>query len=184
MVIVYHGQKIGINGRSSDTIDTACHRSTNVILDAEFFKSIKNGGFFVIGNGRNRHHVIYVNDLIEGLVRAAESGDAPGEVFVLSGKDAPTTSEMAAIIATHFGRRLPRFHAPMAPFMIAATVIEGVLRPLGIQPPLHRRRMDFFRKSYTFSGKKAAAALGFVPSTSFREGAAQTAEWYAEAGEL
>jgi len=51
---------------------------------------------------------------------------------------------------------------------------------MGIQPPLHRRRMDFFKKSYLFSMDKSRTKLGFTPKYSFREGVVETAEWYTE----
>jgi len=68
--------------------------------------------------------------------------------------------------------------------MIAATVLEKILRPLGVQPPLHRRRMDFFRKSFSFNISKARGRIGFSPRVGFREGIAETAKWYFDKGLL
>jgi nucleoside-diphosphate-sugar epimerase len=67
---------------------------------------------------------------------------------------------------------------PLWPFAVAATVLETVLRPLRIQPPLHPRRLDFFRKSLTFSTAKATTLLGFRAEINFRAGAIETARWY------
>ena len=55
------------------------------------------------------------------------------------------------------------------------------LRPLGIQPPLHRRRMDFFRKSFAFALDEAFE-LGFKPRVPLDEGMRATARWYRERG--
>ena len=54
----------------------------------------------------------------------------------------------------------------------------------GIQPPLHRRRLDFFRKTFVFSTDKAQSLLGFVPKVNFAEGARETAAWYRDHGYL
>jgi len=62
-------------------------------------------------------------------------------------------------------------------------VLEGVLRPLGVQPPLHRRRMDFFRKSFGFSLEEARR-LGYQPRIGLEEGMRATARWYLERGLL
>ena len=70
----------------------------------------------------------------------------------------------------------------MLPFLAAAVLFEKTLGPLGIQPPLHRRRLDFFRKSFFFSQEKVSTVLGFSPKTNFRQGVAQTAAWYKENG--
>ncbi len=56
-----------------------------------------------------------------------------------------------------------------------------LLRPLGIQPPLHRRRMDFFRKSFSFSLQEAST-LGYTPKVALEEGMRATGRWYADHG--
>jgi nucleoside-diphosphate-sugar epimerase len=72
----------------------------------------------------------------------------------------------------------------MWPFLAAAAVLERTLRPLRIHPPLHRRRLDFFRRSFVFSTLKAQQLLGFTPEIDFKSGAADTARWYRSRGLL
>lgn len=150
----------------------------------KLFKAIKKNVFFVIGKGDNKHQLIYVDDLIDGMYLAATDPQAVGQVFVLAGREVLTTREMVDTVADCLGARIPRLHAPMQPFLAAAVVFEKTLGPLGIQPPLHRRRLDFFRKSFFFSQEKANIILGFSPKTDFREGVARTAAWYRENGLL
>ncbi len=150
----------------------------------KLFKAIKKRVFFIIGDGKNIHHLIYIDDLIDGLFLAAELEEAKGKVFVLAGKDTATTNEMAEIIAKHLDVKLPPFHAPLSLFMLAATILELTLRPLGIQPPLHRRRMDFFRKSFSFSRDAALRTLNFDPKVSFSDGVGKTIKWYETQGLL
>jgi nucleoside-diphosphate-sugar epimerase len=59
--------------------------------------------------------------------------------------------------------------------------MEGALRPLGVQPPLHPRRLDFFRKSFAFSLEEATA-FGYKPSVGLDEGMQATARWYRDRG--
>jgi nucleoside-diphosphate-sugar epimerase len=150
----------------------------------KLFNGIKKNVFFVIGSGNNLHHLIYVDDLIKGFFLAAENEKELGQVFVLSGKNPITTGEMVKTIADELGVSLPKVRLPLMPFLLAATVMEATLRPLGIQPPLHRRRMDFFRKSFNFSPKKSREILGFEPDYSFRQGVTQTIKWYEAHGLL
>jgi nucleoside-diphosphate-sugar epimerase len=150
----------------------------------KLFKAVKKRVFFVIGDGRNVHHLIYIDDLIDGLFLALSAPQAVGRTFVLAGHEPMTTNEMVAVIAEELGTRIPKLHLPLPPLLIAATLTEGILGPLGIQPPLHRRRMDFFKKSFTFSGEDAEKVLGFVPKTAFKQGVAETARWYSEMGYL
>ncbi len=150
----------------------------------KLFKGINQNLFFVIGKGDNIHHLIYIQDLIDGFLIAADESSNDGEIFVLAGREPLTTTEMIRTIAEVLGQKPPRFHLPLLPFMLMAAAMEITLKPLGIQPPLHRRRMDFFIKSYLFSQKKAHAKLGFNPKYGFYEGAQKTAEWYKNQGIL
>ena len=150
----------------------------------KLFKAIKKKMFVMIGPGKNIHHLIYIDDLIAGFLLAASAEAAVGETFVLAGKDALTTNEMVAIIAEHLGSQVPKMRAPLPLFLLLAATTETVLRPLGIQPPLHRRRMDFFKKSFVFSQQHARTVLGFVPQYSFRQGVIATTQWYVEQGYL
>jgi nucleoside-diphosphate-sugar epimerase len=150
----------------------------------KLFRAIDRGAFFMIGAGRNVHHPIYVEDLVDGLRSAADAPDAPGQIILLAGKESVITAQMATAIAAALGRRPPSLRVPLFVFAAAATVLELTLRPLGIQPPIHRRRLDFFRKSFTLSAAKAERLLAFDPRVGFPEGARRTAAWYREIGEL
>ena len=150
----------------------------------KLFKGIKKRTFFVIGDGENKHQLVYVDDLVDGLYAAAEKGKALGEVFVIAGSEILTTNEMVDSIATTLQVERLKFSAPMLPFYMLAVIMETVLRPLGIQPPLHRRRLDFFKKTLYFSSVKSEELLGFHAETSFKEGCRRTADWYREQGLL
>jgi nucleoside-diphosphate-sugar epimerase len=56
--------------------------------------------------------------------------------------------------------------------------------PLGIEPPLFRRRADWFRQTRAFTVDKATRELGFVPRVPLAEGLRRTAAWYREHGYL
>jgi nucleoside-diphosphate-sugar epimerase len=150
----------------------------------KLFTTIKSGVFFVIGTGENLHHMIFIDDLVNGLLLAASAEVESGEEFVLAGKEVASTDQIVAAIAAEVGTEPRRWHAPMGLFMPLAVLLEKVLKPLGIQPPLHRRRMDFFRKDFTFSSQKAAATLGFQPAVGLEEGVKRTADWYRQTSQL
>jgi nucleoside-diphosphate-sugar epimerase len=150
----------------------------------KLFKAISKGLFFILGDGINKHHVIYIDDLIEGLFLAAAVKEAPGKIFVLSGKLPLTTAEMVGIIAKELGKKTPRAQIPISPVLALARISEAVLRPLGIRTPLHRRRLDFFRKSFVFSAREPVRVLRFSPKISFERGVAETSKWYREMGYL
>jgi len=150
----------------------------------KLFKAVTSRFFFMIGAGQNLHQLIYIDDLIEGFLLAAENQRASGEVFLLVGNEPITTNEMVATIAESVQTTPPKLRFPFWPFWLAAIILETLLKPLSIQPPLHRRRMDFFKKSFRFKQKKAVQILNFTPRVSFYEGACKTADWYRDMGLL
>lgn len=144
----------------------------------KLFRGIAARRFVRIGRGRNLHHPIYIDDLVDGLRLAADRPTAAGKTFVLAGPAAITTDEMIDAISSAVGRKPPRLRVPLWPLTAAAVTLEKLLRPIGIQPPLHHRRMNFFVKSFHFDRTGAEETLGFRPTTGFPEGARRTAEWY------
>lgn len=150
----------------------------------KLFKTISKNMFFMMGDGKNLHHLIYVDDLLDGLMLCATHEQAVGQTFVLAGKEPITTTEMVQTIADELQAKTLPFRVPLTLLYPAATVVEAIAKPLGIQPPIHRRRLDFFRKTFVFSHQQAAKLLGFAPRYSFREGVHETAKWYTEMGLL
>ena len=171
------------------TVETSIVRISETYGPGDFrllklFKGIEKGRFFVIGAGQNQRQVIHVSDLVRGLLLAAEHPAAVSQTFVMAGHEVMTTNDMVASVARAVGRKPPGFKIPLWPFLAAAVTMEKTLTPLGIQPPLHRRRLDFFRKSFVFSTEKAQRLLGFHPTVSFQQGCNETAQWYRENGYL
>jgi nucleoside-diphosphate-sugar epimerase len=80
------------------------------------------------------------------------------------------------------GRKVRRGHIPVAPVMAAAVLCEWLCKPMGIEPPLYPRRLDFFTKSRAFSIEKAQRVLGFQPQVALEDGLRRTFEWYLKAG--
>jgi nucleoside-diphosphate-sugar epimerase len=150
----------------------------------KMFKSVSKGMFPLIGNGRNLHGLIYIDDLIDGLNRAASAEYKSGEIFLFAGDKSVTTREMIDTIGKVFDRNGTKLHLPYTPIYMTAVLMEMTLKPLGIQPPLHRRRMDFYRKSFELSGEKAKKVINFEPKTDFAEGVEKTVAWYRDNGLL
>ena len=150
----------------------------------KLFKGVKKGRFPVIGDGRNLHQVIYVDDLSRGLLAACSEPAADKQTVVLAGSEKITTNEMVTAVGEAVGVTKKAPQVPMWPFMLAARVFEATFSPLGLKPPIHRRRLDFFKKSFFFSNARAENVLKFRPQVPFREGARKTAEWYQANGML
>lgn len=150
----------------------------------KLFRAIARGRYAVVGSGRPFYHPVYIEDLLQGFLLALEKPEAVGQAFIVAGPGYVSQKELATVIARHTGGRVLPFRLPAAPLRWAGALCEAVCVPLGIEPPLHRRRVDFWTKSRAFSIEKARRLLGYDPQVDVEEGVARTAAWYRQAGWL
>ena len=150
----------------------------------KLFRGVARRRFPMIGSGRVYYHLTHVEDVARGFIRAAETPAAVGQAFILAGKNYTTVKELVDLIARKAGVRPPWFRVPSGPVYLAAVVCETVCRRLGIEPPLHRRRLDFFLKDRAFRIDKAGKTLGWEPQVDLEAGVDQTLDWYRSRGWL
>ena len=150
----------------------------------KLFRTIANRRFRMFGSGEVLYHLTYIDDLVDGIILCGESPQALGETFLLAGPRYTTLNELVRLVAEAVERPAPRGRLPLWPLLTAATVCEVACRPLGIDPPLHRRRCDFFTKDRAFTSEKARRMLGYQPRVDLDVGLKRTADWYRSAGLL
>lgn len=148
----------------------------------KLFRGVARRKFVVLGDGTIFYHLTYIDDLVEGFRLCGEVPQAAGQTFILAGGEVPTLNEIAGLIAADANVPPPRLHLPVWPFWLAGAACEALCAPFGIEPPLYRRRVDFFTKSRAFDISKARAELGYRPSVELREGIRRTLAWYRAAG--
>ena len=148
----------------------------------KLFKGIKKGRFALIGNGKNEHHMVYIDDMVQGFLLAAECEAAIGEIFIVAGERPVQVRELVELIAKEIGSPVPKLKIPLFPVQTAAVIVEKICKPFGIQPPLYPRRVDFFRTDYAFDVSKAKRLLGYRPQIDLQEGIRRTHEWYEQHG--
>ena len=151
---------------------------------AKLFRAIARGRYAIVGSGRAHYHLVEIDDLLDGYELALAHPAAPGEAFILAGPRSVSQEELARTIARHTGGRVLPFRIPIAPLHVAADLCEAVCVPLEIEPPLHRRRVDFWTKNRSFSVEKARRLLGYEPKVDVDEGIGRAALWYRQAGWL
>ena len=134
--------------------------------------------FPILGHGKCLYHLIHVEDLTDAIILAATHPKAQGEVFICGNIEPIGIAEMARTIARCYGRNLRIVRAPAWPVFLAADVTTAICKPLGIEPPLHRRRVAFYTKDRAFDTRKIRETLGWQPRYSNQTGLEQTARGY------
>ncbi len=150
----------------------------------KLFRMIARRRFVMIGSGEVYYHMVHVADLVDGLRLLAQRREAIGEIFILGGEGYRTLNDIAALIARVVGAPAPRWHVPAWPIQAAGSLCEAICAPFGIEPPIYRRRVDFFTKSRAFSIARARRLLGFDPKIDLERGFVETTKWYREHGHL
>lgn len=150
----------------------------------KLFRIAQLGVFPAVGRGRRLYHLIHLEDLVTALLLAAVHPGAVGETFIVGNREWTTLDHMARVIGGALGRRVRFVRLPVAPFIAGAAACEAICRPLGLEPPLHRRRVSFFTKDRAFDTSKLRRTLGFAPAIGNDEGLVDTARWYLDNGWL
>jgi len=150
----------------------------------KLFRAIQKGRFVMLGSGKVLYQMIYIDDLIDGILLCGSKDEAVGRIYILTGEQPVTLNHLVGVIARALGIPAPAGHWPVLPAYLAGWFCELLCRPLGLDPPLHRRRIDFFRKSRAFSIDRAKKELGFQPRADLETGIRKTVAWYREKGYL
>jgi nucleoside-diphosphate-sugar epimerase len=132
----------------------------------------------IIGDGRIFFNMVYVEDLADAFILASQREEAIGEIFIAAGPENMRLNEIVDVIAGMLDKPQRKFHMPAFPFQWAGTICEKICIPLNIEPPIYRRRIDFFTKSRAFNIDKARNLLGYDPQFNYDKGLAATIAWY------
>lgn len=183
------GEKVALEYFREGKIDGVVVRPVGIYgpEDTRFlklFKHINRGNFRMIGKGKALYHLTFVTDIVNGIILAGEKNKINGEIFTIGGNEYLPLDELVSIIAKILKKKVSGIHIPYLPVYIASFFCEILCRPFGIEPPLFRRRLDFFTKDRAFDISKAKKILGYSPKVSLEEGLKITAEWYLKEGML
>ncbi len=150
----------------------------------KLFQMIQKGSFFYLGSGEGRRHMVYIDDLVDGMLAAQETKAALGEVFLLAGPSPIALRDLVERIARALSVPAPSRKLPFGPVRALSVLVEAACRPLGIQPPIYPRRVDFYAHDYDFDIGKAERILGYRPKVDMDEGISRTVAAYRQAGQL
>jgi nucleoside-diphosphate-sugar epimerase len=142
------------------------------------FKMVNSGKFYMFGSGESHYHPVYIDNLVDAFELAADSDKKNGECYLIADERSYSKNELVTAIAKTLGIDCKVYHLPFWPLWTAALIVELLYKPTRIDPPLFRRRVDWYMQNRAFSIDKAKRELGYKPRVGLMEGLAKTAEWY------
>jgi nucleoside-diphosphate-sugar epimerase len=137
---------------------------------------IKKGLFLLPAHGQGLFRAIYIDDLVDGIVLAAERNEGHGQIFILGGQHTVTCEAFFGHYYRMLGKGSPRMVSTSTAIAIAEFG-RAIFRLLGRQTELGRGAMEMLSKTTTVSNAKASRLLDWQPQVDLEEGMRRTQAW-------
>lgn len=148
------------------------------------FKLLQRGWFPMFGSGKVLYHSLYIDNFLDAFELAMDPERGNGEAYLIADEGYQSIKTLVAMAAEAMGAEARFRHFPLWPLMAASHVVEAVCKPLGITPPLHPRRLEWYTLDRAFDIGKARRELGYEPRVGLADGLRRTWEWYKAEGLL
>ncbi len=147
------------------------------------FSSPRYGIVAYIGGPDRLVSVIYVEDLVEGILKAALSPQGIGQTYFLSNRQPVVWREFALEVAKVMGQSVIGLPVPL-PFLRGIGYIGDLIGKLTNRPQLFRSEKvdEMSQIAWVCSPEKAIAELDWTPRTPLEEAIRKTAAWYKQVG--
>jgi nucleoside-diphosphate-sugar epimerase len=138
--------------------------------------------FVLPARGRGIHSPVYVDDLVEGIIRAADVDEAAGQVVTISGGVGVQTRDFFR----HYARMLGRRGVPTVPTAVAlagAAVQNQLARIRGKVNEVTPNGVRYLAlRRGTYGIAKARELLDWAPAVGLEEGMSRTEAWLRSEG--
>lgn len=135
----------------------------------KLYRGIAKRRLPIIGTGKILLHWVLVDDVARALILAGDSMRSTGQTYIIAGEEPVSIEELYSVIADETDVKPIALRIPALPVQLLGEIVERMCRPLGVEPPIYRRRVDFFTKTRAFDWSKAKNELGYEPGQSLAE---------------
>ncbi len=144
-------------------------------------EAIRSGTFVLPGRGEGLLTLVYIDDLVDCVVRALVTPEAAGQA-VTAWDGTPVT---AKDYFDHYARLLGRGEVRCAPeplLRAAAGLLELRARLTGEPPDVSREAIRYITRRAVYPNDRARELLGWEPSVQLGEGMRRTERWLRSEG--
>lgn len=146
-------------------------------------EKIRQNQFVLPAMGNGIFSPVYVDDLVDGIILAAEHPNAAGQVFTISGGIGVPCKEFFG----HYYRMLGKGGPIVVPTVAAVAATGAFATAAGLarqKTEINPIAVRYFTRTGTYSIDKARRMLGYEPKIDLAEGMFRTQQWLAEKGLL
>ncbi|MFM2078084.1 MAG: hypothetical protein RJA49_1974 [Actinomycetota bacterium] len=150
-----------------------------------FFRMVRAGKFPVIGKGDQRRSMVYVDNLVDGVLAAELTPKAKGNGYWIADADAYTVNEIVetvgrALVDEGLSVQPPTTHLPSLAARVAETG-DRLLQAVGVyQQQLHV--LGEMGHTIACDISRSTAELGYEPRVALYEGMRRSIRWCLENG--
>ncbi len=137
------------------------------------FKAVQNRLFPYWG--KSSYSLIYVEDLVQGMILAAEKEAAADKTYYLADSRIYTNDDILSAMSATLGRKAFRLRLPRSILPVLAVLLKKI-REKGIINPDKIEEIRY--PHWTCDPARSMTELGFQAETSLGEGFKKTADWY------
>lgn len=151
------------------------------------FQMLAHGVLVLVGNSaKQRFSMIYVDDLVRGMMTAARSEIAIGQLYYITSHCSCSWDEVIAAAQPVLGFT-KLFKMPLPEFLVISLgSVMGAVASLRGEPALINRDKvnELLQDYWVCSPERAEHDLGFIAETALIEGVEKTIDWYQSKGWL
>jgi len=151
----------------------------------KIFKAIKFGTKPVLGWKPQYASFIFVEDLVNGLIQAAESDQSIGKTYFLATEQKINLEHFNNIVAEVMGKKAFKIHIPIWMFAAIALIREAVSRITHKPDIINWDKVKEFRERFWIcDSSQAGKEIQFKPSYDLNTAIKRTYDWYVQQGWL
>lgn len=153
-------------------------RDTEIFI---YFKTFAGGLNSVIGLSEKYLSLIYVEDLVDGIILAAEKETVSGSIYFICSDKEYNWNDIGSITSKLLGKKAIKIRVPHFIVYTVGAIAQFFSMFSKKAATLNLEKcFDITRKKWVFSNEKAKRELGFKEKYTLEESFGKTIRWYKE----
>lgn len=144
-----------------------------------YFKTFNKGLSTIVGDGNHpRLSMVYVDDLVDGILKASQKTDNGIHTYFITGPDTYNWNQIHAITSKVMGKKAFKLRIKPSLVKKVGSLVENAASLIGKYPVVNKEKTNELILEWTCSSKKAEKELDYKPRVSLQEGISRTIHWY------
>jgi dihydroflavonol-4-reductase len=149
----------------------------------EVFKTSLSGFNLAIGSKEKFVSFIYIDDLVAGIIQAAQSDKTIGETYFIVGDDISKQDEISRLAIKEYGKKVKTIRVPHAVLKLVAKTSDIIGNIIKKDMILNSQKFIELKQDFWIAtNAKAKKDFNFSPKWTLESGVKASAKWYKDNG--